>query len=472
MKKTIYRSLVAIVFTLAATGASAQMKTSYFMEGSLPRYDMNSALIPQNSYFSFAFGNTGFNLNNNFLAVDKLLYPVGNGRYGLFLHPSVDANKYLKRMPSHPSLGIALDYNLLGFGRYSRKHNYFWSFALDVRATADVALPKEMFRILKNLKNGTYDMGDLAAETMAWTEMAFGYAMPIPWKNLTVGGRFKLLFGGAHQQVHFDDTSIEITEEYARAEGRGTAQSSFFGRGRLDGDENGRIDMREMMGVEGFSMSNGFKSMGAAIDLGAELKLLDDRLKVSLGINDLGFIRWGATNSAQGALDDMLFEYRGYNTGQDAWDYTKPEDFVVTKTSNKAYNKRLATTMNIGAEWNFFDNLLGVGILSHTRFGVLSTRSDLTVTGTVRPAKWFTAALSHTLTHNRFGVFGLALNFHPRGFNFFFGMDYIPMRWAKFEDVSLPFFDRPVDIPVSQSSRSLNIYTGISFGLGGRSKPW
>ncbi len=461
MKRTIYRSLVAIVFALAATGASAQMKTAYFMEGSLPRYDMNAALVPQNSYFSFAFGNIGFNYKNNFLAVDKLLYPVGGGRYGIFMHPSVSADKFLKRMPAHPSLGFDLDYNFLGFGRYSKKHNYFWSFGLNVRATSDIVLPKEMFGILKNLKNGTYDMGDLSAEAMMWTEMAFGFAMPLPWENLTVGGRLKLLFGGAHGEVRFDDTSVDITEEYARAVGKGTAQASIFGKSPLDADEDGHMAFGDMFNMDDFSMGNGFKSMGAAIDLGAELKLLDDRLKVSLGVNDLGFIRWGAANSTQARLDDMLYEYWGYNTGKDAWGFTSTDDMTVTKTGNAAYSKRLATTMNIGAEWNFFDNLLGVGVLSHTRFGTISTRSDVTVTGTVRPAKWFTAAISQTLTHNKFGTFGFALNFHPRGFNFFFGMDYIPFNWVEIEGITLP-----------RSGKAVNFYTGISFGLGGRSKPW
>jgi hypothetical protein len=464
--KTIYRYVIAAVFAIACTGVSAQLKTSYFMEGSVPRYDMNAALTPQNSYLTVLFGNTGIGLNNDFLTVDNFFYPI-EGRTALFLHPSVSTKKFLNKLPANPRFGFDMNYNLVGFGRYNRKNDYFWSFGFNVRAEGNVGIPKELFRVLKGFRNGNYDLGKLSADAMVYTEMAFGFAMPVGWENLVVGGRLKLLTGGAHFETKTTSIPTEVTNERAYAEVIGTVRASVFGNDYRNTGNNGeKMDLIEsVFSYDKLLWNQSFKSWGGAIDLGAEMKLFDERLKVSMAINDLGFIRWGAANSIQGDITDMLFEYKGYNTEKDEIDWTRPEGLYMNKTGNKAYTTRLSTTMNVGAEWNFFEDLLGVGVLSHTKFGRNYTYSEVTVTGTVRPADWFTAAISHSFTNNKFGIFGLALNFHPRGFNFFVGADYIPLRLAQLNFVSQGF-----KWPVH--AKSLNVYAGISFGIGGRSKPW
>ncbi len=216
--------------------------------------------------------------------------------------------------------------------------------------------------------------------------------------------------------------------------------------------------------------------IGAAIDLGAELKLLGDHLKLSVALNDLGFIQWGRKSSYEGDLDDILLEYRGWNTALNGADITMPDgdEITVRKTGNEGYSKRLATNLNIGAEWNFFDNLLGLGVLSHTKFWNHAAHSELTLTGTVRPAKWFTASLSHTLIANKFGIFGAAINFHPRGVNIFMGMDYIPAQYAKFEfalDENARDRVGPAYMIFPSRLKSFNLYMGFAFTLG-REKPW
>lgn len=83
--KHIYKYLLAGVFALTAVAAGAQMKTSYFMEGSIPRYDMNAALTPMHGYVNMPLlpiGAFGFNLNNNFLSLDNFIYPH-NGKHVL-----------------------------------------------------------------------------------------------------------------------------------------------------------------------------------------------------------------------------------------------------------------------------------------------------------------------------------------------------------------------------------------------------
>jgi hypothetical protein len=161
-------------------------------------------------------------------------------------------------------------------------------------------------------------------------------------------------------------------------------------------------------------------------------------------------------------MDDIVYEFRGLHLDTGNIEQVKPDDWIVLRQQDaESYTRRLNTTLNIGAEYNFFKNLLGVGVLSHTRFAGKNAYSELTVTGTVRPGKWFTAAVSHSLIQNKIGVFGLALNFHPRGINFFLGFDYIPTQMARIDRAMVP-----------QRLKSFNTYLGLAFTPKGRSKPW
>jgi hypothetical protein len=280
-----------------------------------------------------------------------------------------------------------------------------------------------------------------------------------------VGGRLKFLIGLANADVRFNSFYLDVSpnNDYLRAEIQGEARGSIYGINLGPSAPNGEpFDLGSIFGpING----RAFKNYGAAIDLGAEMKLLDRRLKVSLAVNDLGFINWGRGSSIHGDLQNLLFEYRGYNLNTEEFDITSPEEIKFVKTGNEGYLTMLATTLNVGAEYNFLDNLLGVGLLSHTRFWNKTAYSELTITGTVRPAKWFTAAISHTVIRNKAGIFGLAFNFHPRGVNFFFGMDYIPMKYAQFDLGN-------AHVPWPLRAKPINFHIGLAFTPGGPSRGW
>ena len=470
--KNIYKYLLTLVFALCcAAGASAQMKTSYFMEGSIPRYEMNAALTPMHNYVNMPLlpiGYMGINLNNNFLSVKNFIYPYQGGHVTA-LHGSVSAKDFLNRIPSTASMGADVVYSLVGFGKYNKKHDYFWSFGLNARVIADTGIPKEVFSILKDLKSGVYDIPDITISTTAYLEFALGFTMPVGWQNLVVGGRLKLLVGLAQAEATLTNLNLTVATDKVRASYGGNMQGNIFGMDYTDlNDEEGKMDFGELTNFsDRFRFGNGFKSFGAAVDIGAEAKFLDNRLKVSLALNDLGFIKWGAGNAFQGSLKDVAYEFAGYNTTTEDWEVTKPEGdaFEARHTGNDGYSKRLATTLNIGAEYNFFDNLLGVGLLSHTKFSNRVTYSELTLVGTVRPSNWFTASISQSMMHNNIGIFGLAVNFHPKGVNFFLGVDYVAAQLAQLDFVSEGF-----KYPLR--AKSMNVYIGLAFTPGGRSKPW
>ncbi len=470
--KNIYRLLLTLVFALGAAVAPAQMKTSYFMEGSIQRYEMNPALTPMRNYINMPLlpiGYMGINLNNNFLSVDNFIYPYKGGHVTA-LHSSVNGKKFLNRIPQTSGVGADVVYGLVGFGKYNKKHDYFWSFGWNVRVVADTGMPKEVFTILKDLRNGTYDIPDVTVDAVAYSEFALGFTMPVGWQNLVVGGRLKLLVGLAQVEASFNKVNMTVATDKVRASFGGSMQGSMSFMDYRNGiaDADGNIIMDELINYKDRAKWNNLmRNLGMAVDVGAEMKLFDKRLKLSVGVNDLGFIRWGANNSVHGAIDDAYFEYNGYNTGTEKWETDDSGvDFDnIRYTGGNGYTRRLACTLNAGAEYNFFNNLLGVGLLSSTRFGVNRTYTELTLAGTVRPSDWFTASISQSFIQNKVGIFGFALNFHPKGVNFFLGVDYIAAQLAQ-----LDFIDQGFKYPLR--AKSMNVYLGLAFTLKGRTKPW
>ncbi len=82
MKKIKYIAL-AIFLVGVASNASAQLKTAYFMEGSIPRYEMNVALTPLDGFVGVVpfSNNLQINLNNNYLSLETFLYPKKGGGF-------------------------------------------------------------------------------------------------------------------------------------------------------------------------------------------------------------------------------------------------------------------------------------------------------------------------------------------------------------------------------------------------------
>ena len=128
------------------------------------------------------------------------------------------------------------------------------------------------------------------------------------------------------------------------------------------------------------------------------------------------------------------------------------ENLLHFKTSeSKKSTTRLRTTINIGAEYRLLENKLGIGLLSSTRFYTPKAYTELTLSGSYRPVKWFEAALSYSFIHSNFKTYGIALNFSPSWINFFVGSDYMLTKIT------------PQMLPVSGTAT--NLYMGVSVPL-------
>ena len=464
------RYIAILIFVLALPAmAAAQVRNSYFMEGSTFRTDMNPALAPTRGYVNFPLlGGLGVGMNNNFLSIENMLYPTRDGRLVTFMHKSVDRNDFLKRLPRNNALEMSVSEQLFGFGAHTKR--FFWSAGLNLKVNADVNIPKNVFSLLTSLGQGTYNMNNLHLGANAYMEVYVGAAVPIK-DFITVGARVKGLIGFANAAFNVDQMRVSVTDEEVSARFRGdlTASCPILNSNMPIGEP---IDIENIM-MEDVSllMQNPLARLGnggVAVDLGAEVRLLDDHLRVSAAVTDLGFIKWSRNATISGKMGTGL-TYRGFDFETEELDADNENfDFVAADVS-KGNTSRLNCSLNVGAEYAILRNRISFGLLSHTKFCQTFTYSELTASVNFKPLNWITATLSHTLLNrNQPGVFGFALNLHPTGFNLFLGADFIDLKFAKKSMGD----GGAMLLPIRQRSVNLNVGLGFSLGRAKYSKAY
>ena len=447
MKRNIVSLLLALVALLTASGAMAQtLNSSYFMQGTYLRTDMNPALTPERAYVVIpALSGVSAELNTNFFSVDNFFYKK-DGQVVSALHSSVSSEEFLGRLPKYEKASMGVNVALFGAGFY--KHDMFWNFGANVRVQGDMALSKDIFTALKTLGNGKYNLSESALGVNAYTEFYVGTTYQIlDW--LKAGARLKILMGIANVSADFDQISANVQPDQVAANVNGTVylNAPVVSLGKL---RPGDLFNLDMIGTGGFAMGSG----GMAIDLGAEMEFLDKTLRVSAAVTDLGFIRWSRKTAAVADLNTQ-FHFNGINFSTGEADYGLDSKMVVSEAATRGYTTMLNCTLNVGAEYNILDDRIGFGLLSHTEFGQTKPYTELTLSANFRPLNWLSATLSHTfLSGTKIGVFGFALNVHCTGFNFYLGTDYIDTRYVKYKSISVP-----------RATTSLNAYFGIGFNI-------
>ena len=450
-----------IIIVLAAVlggiaTSSAQMRTAYFMEGSYFRTDMNAALVPTRGYIKVpVVGALGVDFGNNYLSVDNLFYKRDGGIY-TFMYNGVSADEFLGKLGNKGKLSANINTTILGFGAHSKK--FFWSFGLNLRSNTEMTLSKDMFAALKNLSNGYYDLGDTHLSNREYLEAGLGFAIPIK-DFMTIGFRVKGLVGLADISMKMDKMYLDINEDVVKAElmgnirGNCPAFHSNYPMGEIT-----NVNLKDFIHQDPMAMLNGIKSWGLGADLGFEFRLCDDHLKLSVGVNDIGFIKWHAPSTIN-AKGNAHFTYNGFNltTGEANLDSGFNTEMAE---SEGGYITRLSCSLNGGIEYNILNNWIAFGLLSHTEFCQNFTRTELTASVNFRIMHWLSTSFSHTfLNGNQPGVLGWALNFHPTGFHLFLGADFIDTRFAVYNTAYK-------SIPIPKMMTSANVYIGVGFNLG------
>ena len=405
MKKLLaVLGFAAVLACIPVSSFAQYLRNSYFMEGSSARMALNPALAPARGYINLpVIGATGLEVSSNSLGAQDVMDIMGDG--GSFY-----ANdKFMGLLKDENSMGLKLNTDLISFGYHTQ--NAFLSFGVAARANVDAIIPKSMFQYVYDLENGLftglkdYLVRNERLNLNTYTELQFGYAKL--GERFSIGGKAKVLLGYANIdlnvrkldiQTYKLDNSADNIYPYCNIET--DVEMALSGKGiELENDSNGCIDdvMMGKFGVGGY---------GAAVDLGLEFKVTE-RLLLYASVVDLGFISWSKSSSEVYTSRNTVQTYEKPNA--DILDF---ETFALKDGVKKARKTQLAPTVTAGGELGFFNDKLGLGILSVTFYGEYEKYSELMAIATFRPTSLFNVSASYSLLQGA-DTFGLALKLGP-----------------------------------------------------------
>lgn len=466
MKKSLRYMAAALTLAAATLPTSAQeLRTSYFMETSNYRHQMNPALL-DSPYFGMFFSNINLGMTGN-IGAKQFIFDTngldgytGNYRYTTFMDPNVDAKTFLNKLHDKNRFDLYLNYNLFSVGFKA------WGgvnlLELNLHSNTNLTLPKGLFEFAKTAgEKEHYEFGGLGMRTQNYMEIALGHSRDIN-KQWRVGGKLKFLLGAAYADFTADKVTLDMTEDYWRVQSDAQLKASLMKCDVIHEDPSknstdGRPRIKELDNF-GFSLP-GF---GMALDLGATYKPIKD-LTLSLAITDLGFISWKNTHHASSQGDYTFDGFDNIYIGGDKEQTEDIEDqfdkigddleemFSVYDDGMKKATQALAATINVGAEYKLpaYDKLK-FGFLYTSRIhGKYSWHQGMLNIG-VRPAKWFECNVNGAVTSTGVTAGG-ALSFKAPHFNFYIASDR--------------FFSKMGKQGVPLNSSNGNITLGMTFPL-------
>ena len=493
---------VFFIMLVCALPANAQfLRTSYFMEGTHYRQQLNPALTPTKGYFNLpVVGAVNATVGSTSLGYQDIIDIIDDGD-DFYTKPD-----FMNRLKDNNKLNVNFSTEILSAGWYKGKN--FWSFNIGLRTDIGANLTKSMFTFLnemetveENWRNSNYDISGQQLNINAYTEIGLGLSRQIN-SRLTVGARVKALLGIGNMELKLNRVAMSAnlpsdqqinqwsSESYwnsmTPSQAAQAAQelkdkfNNYHANLTVGAELKSSFKGLELQEEEGkdyvtdFDFDSGklgIAGYGFGIDLGASYKILDN-LTVSASVLDLGFISWsksstkiasanpdpidikGSTyanmvdpnnpNTVMNAVNQLQNDAQGYMdrvTNGDVLDYDMLQ--LEVSDAKESRKSRLASILVLGAEYGFFNNKLAVGVLSTTRFVQPDALTELTFSANYRPKSWFNVALSYSAIQSAGKSFGLGLKLGP----LFVGTDYMFL---------------------GKNSNSVNGFVGVSIPLGGR----
>ena len=445
MMKATYKHLCTAALLACATTAAAQsLNSAYFTNDYKFRHTMNPAMANEQNYVSIpALGNISLDVRGNFGVKDVILNnPLygqpGEKRLTTFMNPNIDSGTALDGFSSGNNRLIE-DLNLTLLSAGFKAFGGYNTIELNVKQSMGLSLPYELFEFAKNTGNSTYDIGDINANAQAYVELAFGHSRQLT-EQLRVGAKLKFLFGAGRADIALKDMRADLSsnEKWTIS---GTAEANVSVKGlqfkseekEYKDPERGTYKRVNDVDVDG----GGLGGFGMAVDLGAVYKLNDD-WTFSAALLDLGFISW--SNNVTAVNSGEPFEFDGFNVvavnredgGHKLSDITDDLADQFTKFSNLedqgdkgGRTTGIGATLNLGAQYTLpVYRQVKFGFLSSTRIRGKYSWTEGRLSANYEPLKWIDGGVN--LAVNSFAAsFGWVLNIHPKGYNFFIGMDHM-----------------------------------------------
>ena len=420
-----------------------QLNSASFTNDYKFRHTMNPAYGNAQNYVSMpGFGNVNVSTMGNFgyedVIFDNPMFPsTSKDRLTTFMNPYISTADALKGFNSGDNkiLGdvsiTVLSAGFKGFGGYN-------TVELNARTSFGVSMPYELFEFAKNTGNRTYNIGNISANGQAFAELAFGHSRQINEK-LRVGAKVKLLFGAGRGDVNIDNVKADLAADdkwtvSGHAKSEVSVKGFTYKTEEKEYKEEGRGTYQYVNDVD--VDGAGLGGFGLAFDLGGVYKINND-FTVSAALLDLGFIKWSNNMVAVNGGEEFVFngfhdvavnEDRGGSTLSMQGDKYSDQlaDFanLQDKGDEGGRTTGIGATLNLGCEYTLpVYRKITFGVLSSTRFRGDYSWTEARVSANWTPLKWIDGGVNMAFGSYR-NSFGWVLNFHPKGYNFYVGMDH------------------------------------------------
>lgn len=464
-------SMTCLLCFVPVIRAQQQITTLYFLENSPMRHYINPAFQPVGRFYWGApvLGYTGFWVGNNSLSLSDLVYKTSDGSAIWALHPEGDRDKLFNRLGSTTMLNPDIRLNLLQFG-WSYGESY-WHVFVNERISAKVGLPRDLFRFalygMDDLNGpNVYDLKSTQLDVTAYTELGVGYARNIN-EQWHVGAKLKALLGSAYVSAKQQNMDLTLSPDEWRVDGAGVLKVAAPGTlvNLPDNIENlGQIGFNTPSSVNDILSMLKPSGVGGAIDLGVEYTPFE-MLSVSASLLDLGFLRWKGKAydySVNGLYDGVgTISYEQIASGN-AIDTIQSRlsailsDALVGKDVANSFWSMISPKVNIAVEGRFWENRVGVGVVSQTGFINARMYEEVTMGVSFRPSYWFNLAGSYSFVNGRWSSVGAGLSLGATGLNLTLAADYVPFSYAQYQGVAC----------VPYKVQGMNLALGLNIVVG------
>lgn len=315
---------------------------------------------------------------------------------------------------------------------------------INSRTTTGVSLPYELFEFAKNTGNHSYDIGDINAHAQSFAEIAFGHSRQINDK-LRLGAKLKVLVGLGRADVKMRNMKADLTaEDKWTITGEATADVSMKGFSYVSEEKeyniegSGTYERVNDVDLDGV----GVGGFGMAIDLGGVYEINED-WTVSASVLDLGFISW--TNDMLAENRSKSFVFNGFHDVSVTSDRGEEIDTKVDRYGDQladfanltdmgdkgGRSTGIGATINVGVEYTLpVYRKVSFGALCTSRINGAYSWTEGRLSANYAPLNWLDGGVSFAV--NSFTTsMGWVLNLHPKGYNFFIGMDHILGKTSK-----------------------------------------
>lgn len=445
-------TLLGIITAGSLMTNAQQVNTLYFLENAPMRHTINPAIQPvQSFYMAFpAIGYTSVWLGNYDMTLNSWVYKNKAGQTVTALHPA--EFEAWNKLPNMIMLDEDATINLFSLGWQVRERGFFHINASE-RLTSTMSVPKSIFSgVVKQDITMTESLNLMSVS--AYAEVALGYSHYIN-EQWGVGAKAKLLLGHGYLDATVNQFDFHSSTEEIRLKANGMIRHAGIAKDLINA--NFSKDMLSYLNPSGY---------GVAFDLGVTYKPIE-MVQISAAVTDLGFIKWtgfGKGTTQKPIEGGNLYINQTYSGAGDLEynDYINNGEFQMNDLINDLTNNlqqyqneiiqqdelrtidpvtnMLHANLNIGVDANFWENRVGVGVHSHTRFMTDTVTEEITLGAAFRPCHWFNLAATYSFFNGKGGNMGAAFGFAPYdGLMLTLAADYIPLMYVEGENIKLPY---------------------------------